>query len=203
MKNNFGKADPDVKIALDKQKTKSATVKNNHTPEWNFEAAVDIKESTTENITNAAFDDDFDKDDSLVNAIVDISKVQEHKQLFNQWIPLERYKSGEILISAKLIPQLLVQKEKDLEPLKTIEKNEDILKQKKSVYFKEIGEISYFPHKKSMKTQELIETFKSAIEMENKDAKRSPDLITQKIVFMQQNNSQDAMHSLDITFLEK
>ena len=32
-------------------------------------------------------------------------------------------------------------------------KASSILKQKKSVYFKEIGEISYFPYKKSMKTQ--------------------------------------------------
>merc|ERR1712106_63521 len=94
-KDNFGKADPYVKITLDKQKAKSATVKNNHNPEWNFKAAFDINESTTENITIAVFDDDFGKDDSLGNAIVDISKVQEQKQLLNQWIPLEKCKSGE------------------------------------------------------------------------------------------------------------
>merc|ERR1712106_1020569 len=77
-------------------------------------------------ITIAVFDDDFGKDDSLGSAIVDISKVQEQKQLLNQWIPLEKCKSGEVLISAEFIPQALVQKEKELEPLKTIEKNEDI-----------------------------------------------------------------------------
>merc|ERR1712128_70584 len=104
-KGNFGKADPYVQITLDKQKAKSATVKNNHNPEWNFKAAFDINESTTENITIAVFDDDFGKDDSLGNAIVDISKVQEQKQLLNQWIPLEKCKSGEVLISAEFIPQ--------------------------------------------------------------------------------------------------
>merc|ERR1711892_1575890 len=147
-KGNFGKADPYVKITLDKQKAKSATVKNNHNPEWNFKAAFDINESTTENITIAVFDDDFGKDDSLGNAIVDISKVQEQKRLLNQWIPLKKCKSGEVLISAEFIPQALVQKEKELEPLKTIEKNEDI-KQIKEITKQEI-------HLESSKEEVLI-----------------------------------------------
>merc|ERR1712106_1125890 len=33
-KGMFGKADPYVKMTLGKQKAKSATVKNNHNPEW-------------------------------------------------------------------------------------------------------------------------------------------------------------------------
>ena len=32
----FGKADPYVKMTFGKQKSKSATVKNDHNPEWNF-----------------------------------------------------------------------------------------------------------------------------------------------------------------------
>merc|ERR1711892_893752 len=34
-KGMFGKADPYVEMTLGKQKAKSATVKNNHNPEWN------------------------------------------------------------------------------------------------------------------------------------------------------------------------
>merc|ERR1711976_771835 len=41
-KGMFGKADPYVKLTLDNQKAKSATVKNNHNPEWNFPATFDI-----------------------------------------------------------------------------------------------------------------------------------------------------------------
>ena len=55
-KGKFGKADPYVKMTLGQQKAKSATVKNNHNPEWNFNATFDIDESTNEGINIAVFD---------------------------------------------------------------------------------------------------------------------------------------------------
>merc|ERR1739838_1127126 len=75
-KGNFGKADPYVKMTLGNQKAKSATVKNNHNPEWNFEAIFEIDQNTTERISIAVFDDDFGKDDSLGSTCLDISNVQ-------------------------------------------------------------------------------------------------------------------------------
>ena len=44
MKEMFGRADPYVEMNLDKQRAKSATVRNNHDPEWNFEATFDISD---------------------------------------------------------------------------------------------------------------------------------------------------------------
>merc|ERR1712106_1104760 len=114
-KGMFGKADPYVKITLGNQKAKSATVKNNHNPEWNFKATFDVDQNTTQNINIAVFDDDFGKDDSLGSTLLDISKVQEHHQLLNQWIPLEKCKSGAVLLSAEFIPVEKVKQQKQIE----------------------------------------------------------------------------------------
>merc|ERR1711892_1269306 len=116
-KGKFGKADPYVKITLGKQKAKSATVKNNHNPEWNFKATFDVDQNTKEGINIAVFDEDFGKDDSLGSTILDISKVQEHTKLLNHWIPLEKCKSGEVLLSAEFIPLAIVQQQREVEPL--------------------------------------------------------------------------------------
>merc|ERR1711892_1648825 len=126
-KSLFGKADPYVKMTLGKQKAKSGTVKNNHNPEWNFKAIFDVDQNSSEGINIEVFDDDFGKDDSLGNTLLDICKVQEHQKLLNQWIPLEECKSGEVLISAEFIPLEKIQKQKEVEPTIAAEsKNENI-----------------------------------------------------------------------------
>merc|ERR1711892_624318 len=114
-KGMLGKADPYVEMTLGKQKVKSSTVKNNYNPEWNFSANFEVDEKTPEAINIAVFDDDIGKDDSLGSKTIDISSIQEHKQLLNQWIPLEHCKSGEILLSAEFVPRGLVQKANDIE----------------------------------------------------------------------------------------
>merc|ERR1711892_275930 len=114
-RGKFGKADPYVKMTLGNQKAKSATVKNNHNPEWNFKATFDVDQNTTQNINIAVFDDDFGKDDSLGSTLLDISKVQEHHQLLNQWIPLEKCKSGAVLLSAEFVPVEKVKQQKQIE----------------------------------------------------------------------------------------
>merc|ERR1712106_616883 len=123
-------------------------------------------------ITIAVFDDDFGKDDSLGSAIVDISKVQEQKQLLNQWIPLEKCKSGEVLISAEFIPQALVQKEKEHEPLKTIEKNEDI-QQLKEITKQEI-------HLESSKEEVLIKKTTESKFLQEKGAQGLKEVLNKK-----------------------
>merc|ERR1712083_491360 len=80
-KGMFGKADPYVKLTLDHQKAKSITVKNNHNPEWNFEAIFNISKKTSQNVNIAVFDDDIGKDHSLGSAVIYLRKLQE-QQLF-------------------------------------------------------------------------------------------------------------------------
>ena len=84
----FGKAYPYVKLTLGKQQTKSATVKNNHNPEWNFESKFDVDQSTAENIIISVFDEGLGKDDSIENTSLNISSIQKQEKLLNQWFPL-------------------------------------------------------------------------------------------------------------------
>merc|ERR1712106_434857 len=115
-KGMLGKADPYVKLTLGKQKAKSGTVKNNHNPDWNFKATFDVEPNSSESIDIEVFDDDFGKDDSLGSLLLNIRKVQEHQQLLNQWTPLEKCKSGEVLLSAEFIPLAVAQQQKEVEP---------------------------------------------------------------------------------------
>merc|ERR1711970_1392375 len=103
-KGMFGKADPYVKMTLGKQTSKSTTVKNDHNPEWNFKSSFDVDPNVTENIHIEIYDEDLGKDDSLGYTSLKISELQEHKQILNQWIPLENCKSGEVLLSAEFKP---------------------------------------------------------------------------------------------------
>merc|ERR1712037_238382 len=97
-KGMFGKADPYVNITFGKQKAKSKTVKNNHSPEWNFNATLEVDQNTSETIRIEVFDEDLGKDDTLGHKDMDINSVVKQKKLLNQWIPLDNCKSGEILL---------------------------------------------------------------------------------------------------------
>merc|ERR1711936_602696 len=103
-KGMVGKADPYVNITLGEQKAKSATIQNNHNPEWNFKAAFEVDENSNGDVTIAVFDEDFGKDDSLGSTTLEISSIQALKHLENQWMPLDKCKSGEVLLSAEFIP---------------------------------------------------------------------------------------------------
>merc|ERR1712226_458245 len=96
---------------LGKQTTKSKTVKNNHSPEWDVKTTFDVEQNTPDKVTIEIFDDDFGKDDSLGNASLDIITVQKNKKLLNQWIPLKECKSGQILLSAEFIPAAIVKEQ--------------------------------------------------------------------------------------------
>merc|ERR1711915_35894 len=109
-KGMFGRADPYVKLTLNNQKAKSATVKNNHNPVWNFEAIFNISDKTSENLNLAIFDDDIGKDHSLGSAVIDLRKLQEQQLLLNQWITLDKCNSGEVLVSAEFIPMCHIEK---------------------------------------------------------------------------------------------
>merc|ERR1712168_1767681 len=179
-KGKFGKADPYVKMTLGQQKAKSATVKNNHNPEWNFKASFDINESTTNEVSIELFDEDFGKDDTLGSTVLDLTQVQEKKQLLNQWIPLKNCKSGEVLISAEFIPQAAVQKQKESEPLESIAKQEDT--QKSSEMTKQETHIEQSEKEILVKQETQIETStkkggKGLKEVLNKEKKVSSEVI--------------------------
>merc|ERR1711970_894342 len=111
----FGKADPYVNITFGKQKAKSKTVKNNHNPEWNFNATFEVDQNTSETIRIEVFDEDLGKDDTLGHKVMDINSVVKQNKLLNQWIPLDNCKSGEIFLSAEFIPLKDIQKSEQIE----------------------------------------------------------------------------------------
>ena len=80
----FGRADPYVEMNLDKQRAKSATVRNNHDPQWNFEATFNISDKRSQNLNPAIFDADIGKDDFLGSTVIDLGKLQEQLFLLNQ-----------------------------------------------------------------------------------------------------------------------
>merc|ERR1712203_706465 len=179
-KGKFGKADPYVKMTLGQQKAKSATVKNNHNPEWNFKASFDINESTTNEVKVELFDEDFGKDDTLGSTVLDLTQVQEKKQLLNQWIPLKNCKSGEVLISAEFISQATVQKQKESEPLESIAKQDE--NQKSSEIPKQETHIEQSEKEILVKQETQIETStkkggKGLKEVLNQEKKVSSEVI--------------------------
>merc|ERR1712013_581800 len=181
-KGKFGKADPYVKMTLGQQKAKSATVKNNHNPEWNFKASFEINESTTNEVSIAVFDEDFGKDDTLGSTVLDLTQVQEQKQLLNQWIPLKNCKSGEVLISAEFIPQAAVQKQEEFEPLESIAKQDDTQKSSKLTIQEthiEQGETETLVKKETQIETSTKKGGKGLKEVLNKEKKVSSEVIVQ------------------------
>ena len=94
---------------LDTQKATSATVKDNHNPEWNFTTTFDVNKNTTQKIIILVFDEDLVKDDSLGSTSIDIGLVQKNIKLSNKWVPLENCKPGEILLSAEYVSNSMVE----------------------------------------------------------------------------------------------
>jgi len=103
-KGLVGKADPYVVLTHGNQKEKSATVNNNHNPVWHITGVFDVHDQSPNQIIIEVFDDDIGKDDFLGKAVINIKEICEAKEMLNQWTPLTKCKSGEILISAKYIP---------------------------------------------------------------------------------------------------
>jgi len=103
-KGLVGKADPYVVITFGDQKEKSATVNNNHNPVWQITANFDVTESSPTEVAVEVYDDDIGKDDFLGRAIIDIHELLKEGEYYNKWVPLSKCKSGEILVSAKLVP---------------------------------------------------------------------------------------------------
>jgi len=104
----FGKVDPYVLLKLGESKKMSKPVKNNHDPEWNFNAKFDIGVNTPKHIILEVYDDDLGKDDLLGTANIELRQIFENHHFPNQWFPLQNCKSGEILLSASFTPNNMV-----------------------------------------------------------------------------------------------
>ena len=129
-KGMFGKADPYTKITLGKQTFKSPTIDNNQNPEWKYDVTLQILKDSPEEVTIEVFDEDIiGKDDEMGCAKVSLHQIVASKTMLNQWIKLEKCKSGEVLISAEYVPVgakpvSIVEAKVDSKPTVTIEETE-------------------------------------------------------------------------------
>jgi Ca2+-dependent lipid-binding protein len=96
----IGKADPYVAIKIGEQTIRTKTVKNNQNPEWDFDFNFDITQDSPESLLLQVFDEDIGKDDDLGEARIELAEIVNKTTITNQWIPLEKCKSGEVLVSA-------------------------------------------------------------------------------------------------------
>ena len=96
-KGMLGKADPYAKVTVESQSEKSITVKNNHSPEWEFSSNFDLQNIKSDEIKVELFDEDIGKDDKLGHKNFSIKNLVKSDQLSNQWLPLEGCKCEEII----------------------------------------------------------------------------------------------------------
>merc|ERR1711881_587177 len=103
-KKSKGKSDPYAIIHAGNQKYTSPTVKNNNSPEWNYDIQIDLTKQTNKDINIEVYDEDFGKDDLLGTTSLDLITIIKERQMTNKWIALENCNSGEVLFSAEFIP---------------------------------------------------------------------------------------------------
>jgi Ca2+-dependent lipid-binding protein len=103
-KGIFGKSDPYALIKLGEQTFKTNTIKNNQNPEWNYDARFIITKDCPKDISLEVFDEDKGTDDTLGFKYINLEELLKTKTVTNKWIPLEKCKTGKVLISANYLP---------------------------------------------------------------------------------------------------
>jgi Ca2+-dependent lipid-binding protein len=125
-KGVIGKADPYVIINLGEQTLRTKTVNNDQNPEWEFDFNFDITKDSPETLLLEVFDEDIGRDDKLGETTIELAEIVNITKITNQWIPLDKCKSGEVLISAAF--HRSSQSQEPLEERPIIETTEKVVK---------------------------------------------------------------------------
>ncbi len=97
-----GKSDPYAVLKFGKQSDKTNVIKNTLEPQWDFDTSFKVPDGDADKLLVEVFDSDkLGKDKSLGKVEVDVLDLAGSD---GQWFPLQGVKSGEILLSADLIP---------------------------------------------------------------------------------------------------
>jgi Ca2+-dependent lipid-binding protein len=100
----IGKSDPFVIMKFGTDETKSKVIKNNLNPEWQFQTKYLMDKNSPKTLDIKIFDDDFGKTTPMGEITLDIASIKNKGQQIYEWIPLNKCKSGEILVSTKYSP---------------------------------------------------------------------------------------------------
>ena len=99
-KDLVGSSDPYAVVYHQNKMYRSATVKNSLTPFWDFVCDIDVDKEAPGGAIVRVFDEDIGKDDFLGETFINFLDLRATCGVKDQWIPLDKCKSGDMLISA-------------------------------------------------------------------------------------------------------
>ena len=99
----IGKSDPYIVATYGDKVFKSKTVNNDQNPNWNFSIILELEEPLERSeIIVEIFDEDYDEDDRIGEKVFNIQELLSCDKIEDQWVDLDKCKSGEIMFSSKV-----------------------------------------------------------------------------------------------------
>ena len=98
----IGKSDPYVVATYKNKVFQSKTINNNQNPNWNFTVIVDVEPKDPGYMIVEIFDEDYDADDKIGEASLNVQELIDCVDIENQWMKLKNCSSGEIQFSSKV-----------------------------------------------------------------------------------------------------
>merc|ERR1711962_1684928 len=99
--DDFGKSDPFVIIQFGLEEAKSETISNSLNPEWEFCTQYNVDNTSPELIYIRVLDDDYGKSELIGELTLDVSTIKKKGKMLNHWLPLDKSKNGEVLMSVE------------------------------------------------------------------------------------------------------
>merc|ERR1712115_52486 len=113
--DDFGKSGPFVIIQFGLEEAKSKSINNSLNPEWEFCTQYNVDNTSPETIYIRVLDDDYGKSELIGDLTLDVTTIKKKGKMLNQWLPLDKSKNGEVLISVEYNPKGV--KPKDVPPI--------------------------------------------------------------------------------------
>ena len=100
-KDMIGKSDPFIIASMNDTFHRSASVKNDQNPKFNYDCSFEVQEGSTDKITIEVFDEDFGNMQPPIGELeIDPSSIM-RQPMMSQWLQLYNSKSGHLLVSAE------------------------------------------------------------------------------------------------------
>ena len=99
----IGKSDPYIVATYGNKVFKSKTINNDQNPNWNFKIILELEEPLdNDDIIVEIYDEDYDEDDRIGEKVFKIQDLLSCDRIDDQWVELDKCKSGEIMFSSKV-----------------------------------------------------------------------------------------------------
>lgn len=99
----IGKSDPYIVATYRDKVFKSKTINNDQNPNWNFKIILELEEPLdNDDIIVEIYDEDYDEDDRIGEKVFKIQELLSCDKIEDQWVELDKCKSGEIMFSSKV-----------------------------------------------------------------------------------------------------